>query len=84
MAKFEVGDKFAHVRKSAGTSRVIEILDTGTIMKGPFRVENIDHYNVEWDNLKNENFSNSKFDIICDIDSTKYGYRLLDSLNIKK
>jgi hypothetical protein len=84
MTNFKVGDKFAHVRKSAGTDRIIEILDTGTITKGPFEVEKINHYNVEWDNIKNENWANSKFDIICDIDSKKYGYRLLDSVKINK
>jgi len=83
MTSFNVGDKFAFVRKSAGTDRVVEILDTGTIIKGPFQVEKINHYHVEWDNSKNENWKNSKFDIICDIDSIKYGYRLLDSLDKK-
>jgi hypothetical protein len=84
MAKFKVGDKFAHVRKSAGTDRILDVLATGKIVKGPFKVEKIDHYNVEWDFKEGPQWANSKFDIICDIDSTKYGYRLLDSVKIKK
>lgn len=79
MGKFTIGDKFTHVRKSAGTKRIIETMGTGIIKSECMVIEGIDHYTVEWDIKDGIVWANTHHDIICDKDSLKYGYRHLNN-----
>lgn len=72
MSRFKIGDKFSFVRKSAGTDRVVEVINTGTILSEGFVVEDKDHYQVKWDK---EYGSNTVSGLLCDVESLKYGYR---------
>jgi hypothetical protein len=57
-----------------------DVIRKGTIVKGPFREENIDHYQVKWEwecpiyAKTSDLFKNS--DLICDTVSKKYRYEL--------
>jgi len=70
MSNFQINDTIEHVRLN-------EVIAKGVITKGPFTVDKIDHYIVNWfwteDNCK---WKNTKEDLICDIPSKKYRYRL--------
>jgi hypothetical protein len=67
MGKFKVGDRISHIRKDL---RVPEILCTGIVEKGPFIVDDIDHYQIIWEG----NHTLQPFSLICDLPSTKYEY----------
>ena len=72
MSRFKIGDRFSFVRKSAGTDRVVEVINTGTILSEGFVVEDKDHYQVKWDK---EYGPNTVSGLLCDVESLKYGYR---------
>jgi hypothetical protein len=76
MARFKIGDKIELVRTSAGTDRVVEVLQKGVVITGPIKVDKVDHYNIEW-NWTNDGiqWANTKNDIISDLKSKKYQYR---------
>jgi hypothetical protein len=57
MAKFNIGDKIAKVRKVKDSGRIVEQLQTGTITSDCFIVENLQHYQVEWDIKDGETMS---------------------------
>jgi hypothetical protein len=70
MARFEIGDKIEFVKFDTPISK-------GVVTAGPFNVDNVDHYHVKWewtdDNIR---WKNMDCDLICDLSSTKYRYRL--------
>ena len=68
MSKFKIGDRISAVRKSSRYGKIVETLATGKVIKGPFIVDDIDHYNIQWED------NSDIFCIICDIPSTKYEY----------
>ena len=78
MARFQVNDKVAFVRKSKDWRVIYETYNTGTIIKGPFMVDKINHYQVKWDNINPNTYpGGSEIEMICDFDSTKYGFKLI-------
>jgi hypothetical protein len=80
MARFNIGDKIEFVRTSAGTDRVVDIIQKGIVKTECIRVDNVDHYQVEWywtnDGIQWKNTMN---DLICDLVSKKYRYRHLEN-----
>ena len=80
MSRFKIGDEIELVRTSAGTDRVVEVLQRGMVIKGPVKVDKVDHYNIEWNWTSDGiQFGNTKNDLICDLKSKKYQYRLLNN-----
>jgi len=78
MARFAKGDEIEFVRTTGDSHRVVEVLQKGTVTNGPFNVEKIDHYWVDWNWTKDGiQWKNLHNDLICDYPSTKYGYRLI-------
>jgi len=66
MAKFELGDRIAKVRKVKETGRIVETLSTGTIIKGCMMADGYEHYHVDWDVKDGEPvFSNTNCDLIA-------------------
>jgi hypothetical protein len=70
MEKYQINDRVANVRFSAGTDRVVETLKVGTITSKPFKVEGIDHYKVKWDDLNPHIME----PFVVDARSKKYGF----------
>jgi len=69
--RFIPGDKIQHKRYN-------EVIAKGVITKGPFVVENIDHYHVKWEWREDEEFLYMEHeDLICDLPSKKYRYDLV-------
>jgi len=68
MARFKIGDDIRQLRYG-------QLYRKGTVVKGPFIVEGIDHYHVDW-TWEAEPSKNSRFDIgteiVCDLNSKKY------------
>ena len=72
MARFAKGDKIDFLRKD-------EVIRTGVVINGPFELEKVDHYNVEWKWVTHEDslfIGPGKIDLISDLRSTKYHYEL--------
>ena len=72
--RFIPGDKIQQKRYN-------EVIAKGVITKGPFVVDNIDHYQVKWEWKEDNDFlyklSIPEYeDLICDIPSKKYRYDL--------
>ena len=70
--RFKVNDAITQFKNN-------EPIRKGTVVKGPFRVENIDHYHVTWNWEDKEHgtpewFKKPNADLICDMVSTKYQY----------
>lgn len=70
MEKFKIGDKFAFIKKTSSTP---DVLNTGRITKGPFKIDRIDHYQVKWDK-QIPNVSYGQDGLTSTIDSPKYQY----------
>jgi len=70
--KFQINDKITQYHYE-------DVIRKGTVVKGPFRVENVDHYHVVWDwecpTVATPEFKQD-VNLICDIKSTKYRYEL--------
>ena len=72
--RFKIGDSIEQLRYD-------EVIRKGEVVKGPFRVENIDHYYVKWswEDVKHFGkammFKTAEEDLICDMVSPKYHYR---------
>ena len=69
--RFKVNDQITQFRNN-------QPIRIGKVLHGPFRVENIDHYRVDWewehkDYGTPEPFTR-KDNLICDMVSTKYHY----------
>lgn len=72
MARFSIGDKISFLRRN-------EIIRKGTVVSGPWNVEKVDHYNVKWEWVSDEDkmfITPDKIDLISDLPSTKYYYKL--------
>ena len=68
---FKIGDDIRQFRYN-------ETIRIGTVTKGPFRVEGVDHYHVKW-NWQHEDYGTpmgfeKDTDLISDMRSTKYHY----------
>ena len=73
--EFEIGDKIAFVKKTTITP---EVLNVGTIIEGPFKIDKINHYKVKWDNITPNHYpGGTEIEFISPMESTKYGWRLL-------
>lgn len=72
--RFKVNDEIAQYRYD-------QVVRKGIVVKGPIRVENIDHYHVKWNWEHAEHGTPVAFkqdvDLICDMVSTKYNYNLI-------
>ena len=69
MSRFKIGDPIKLIRNDR------DIVRSGTVIAGPWEVENIDHYNVKWDyDEDGVTWRNMDCDLICDYPSTKYRY----------
>ena len=78
MAKFELGDRIARVRKVKETGRIVETLETGKIIKGCMMADGYEHYHVDWDVNDGEPvFRNTHCDLIAVpkyAEKTKYDF----------
>jgi hypothetical protein len=55
-----------------------EILNTGTIIKGPIKIDRINHYHIKWDKIiPNQYPGGSEIEMISPMDSTKYTWELI-------
>jgi hypothetical protein len=55
-----------------------KILITGTIIKGPFIIDRIRHYQIKWDNIIPNTFPGGmEIEMISPMDSTKYTWELI-------
>lgn len=74
MARFAIGDSIALERHGLPIRK-------GTVTKGPFNIDKVDHYHVKWNwsedsrEMKFKNYLEE--DLISDITTTKYKYVLL-------
>lgn len=74
--RFQVNDQIVQYRYR-------DVIRKGTIVKGPFRVERVDHYQVKWEwecpfyAKTNSLFKDS--DLICDMVGKKYRYELSEA-----
>lgn len=68
MARFKIGDTIRQLRHN-------ELYRKGTVVKGPFKVEGLDHYHVDWI-WEAEPSKGMRYDlgtdIVTDRDSKKY------------
>jgi len=67
MANFKVNDSITQTRYN-------EQIREGKVVGGPFRVDGIDHYHVEWKWFGKgyEPFGKEGVDLVADVPSTKY------------
>lgn len=55
-----------------------EVLNTGTIIQGPFKIDNINHYRIKWDKITPNHYpGGTETEMISPIDSTKYRWELI-------
>ena len=71
MAKFKIGDSIQLVNKLGRVTPVRK----GTVISGPYVVDGVDHYNVNW-HWDVDGTLGRNPNIISDLSSTKYEYRL--------
>ena len=76
--RFKINDKIVQYRHDL-------VIRKGTVVKGPFRVENVDHYHVVWDwecphHAAVSPMFKQDVNLICDMKSTKYRYELYNQL----
>lgn len=72
MARFKIGDTIEFLRRD-------EVIRKGVVVNGPYNLEKVDHYNVRWDWVHHEDslfIGPDKIDLISDLSSEKYHYRL--------
>ena len=56
-----------------------ETLNTGTITKGPFKIDKINHYQIKWDNITPNHYPGGReIEMISPMDSTKYNWKLIE------
>ena len=71
MARFQVNDSITQYRYD-------EVIRKGKVVKGPFKVDNVDHYQVKWEWHHSDWGTPKEFrqetDLISDLSSTKYRY----------
>jgi hypothetical protein len=71
-ARFKIGDKIDFLRKD-------EVIRKGVVISGPWKLEGVNHYNVEWKWVTHEDslfIGPDKIDLISDLRTTKYHYEL--------
>lgn len=55
-----------------------QILNTGTITKGPVKIDGVDHYQIKWDNIREGHYpGGSEIEMISPMDSIKYTWELI-------
>jgi len=53
-----------------------EVLNTGTIVKGPFEIDKASHYHIEWDKVTPNCYPGAhKIELISPMDSKKYKWQ---------
>ena len=71
--RFKVGDSIEQYRYE-------DVIRKGTVVKGPFRVEGVDHYHIKWTWECTQHGIPEMFktetDLICDLRSRQYRYEL--------
>ncbi len=77
MSNFKIGDGIELLRYN-------EAIAYGYVKKGPFRIEGVDHYQVQWTMKDPKYFGNwqkyfyNEIEIVADMSSKKYKYRQFD------
>lgn len=70
MARFKINDKIEHLKFD-------KVIAKGIVIAGPTRVDGIDHYTIKWEwDEDGIQWANMGSDIICDLPSAKYRYKL--------
>ena len=78
MTNYNTGDRVAFNRQTKDGTVVYETLNTGTIIIGPFKIDGINHYQIKWDKVTPNVYpGSSEVEMISPMDSTKYGWKLL-------
>ena len=69
MARFKIGDDIRQLRFG-------QLYRKGTVLKGPFRIEGVDHYQVDWtwEAEPTNGRLQMRPDIVCDLISKKYSF----------
>jgi hypothetical protein len=69
--RFKPNDQIVQYRNN-------EVIRKGTVVKGPMRLDKVDHYHVTWHWEDERHGTPEQFrrdvDLICDLISTKYRY----------
>ena len=74
----EINDKVAFNRQSKDGMIVYETINNGTIIKGPFKIDGVNHYQIKWDKvMPNQYPGGMEIELISPMDSTKYGWKLI-------
>ena len=73
MSKFKINDKIQQMRYRT-------VIAKGTITAGPFNVEKVDHYHVQWEWSEDNNHKMYPV-LICDMPTQKYHYRKQEGSN---
>ena len=72
--RFKMNDQIAQYRYD-------QVIRKGTVVKGPIRVDNVDHYHVKWNWEHAEHGVPAAFkqdvELVCDLTTTKYKYELI-------
>ena len=84
MARFKIGDLIEQTRYD-------EVIRMGKVVKGPFKVDGVDHYQVEWSWHNAHYFGKdwkkywySEIDLIADLSSEKYNYRKSNGMSVQQ
>jgi hypothetical protein len=79
MKNFKEGDKVSFNRQTKDAKVVYKRLNVGTIIKGPFKIDGINHYQIKWDNITPNQYPGStEIELISPMDSIKYGWSLIE------
>jgi hypothetical protein len=55
-----------------------QIENTGTIIKGPVKIDRINHYQIKWDKIIPNTYpGGTEIEMISPMDSTKYTWELI-------
>ncbi len=55
-----------------------QILNTGTITNGPFKIDGINHYQIKWDNIIPNHYPGGyEVELVSPMNSTKYTWELI-------
>ena len=73
MSNFKIGDSIAQLRYD-------KVIRKGEVVKGPFKVDGVDHYHVKWNWEDNSHsapiWAKQDLHLIADLRSTKFSFEL--------
>lgn len=71
MTNYQINDRVAFKKWD-------QVQNTGTITKGPIKIDGINHYQIKWDNVIPHHYpGGNETELISPMDSTKYTWKLI-------